>query len=102
MAVVAAVLEEPPDAATPPVRPTPTAETMLGTVERPDGSLLVNCTNRCKVYVDGGLVGESPKAPIPLKEGEHVLRAVNPDTGQEREQTIRIKSAQRTRVTLEL
>ncbi|HEY3449982.1 MAG TPA: protein kinase [Myxococcales bacterium] len=101
-AVVAAVLEEPPDAATPPVRPTPTAETMLGTVEKPDGSLLVNCTNRCKVYVDGGLVGESPKAPIPLKEGEHVLRAVNPDTGQEREQTIKIKSAQRTRVTLEL
>ncbi|MGC4118130.1 MAG: protein kinase [Myxococcales bacterium] len=108
-AIDAGTTPEPPDAAAPsqppPVPPdasAPPSEALLAAVEKPDGSLLINCTNRCKVYVDGGLVGESPKAPIPLKEGEHQLRAVNPETGTEREQTVKIKSAQRTRVTLEL
>ncbi len=106
---VDASVPEPPDAAAPAPAPEPppapdaaTPEAVLAKVEKPDGSLLVSCTARCKVYVDGGLVGESPKAGIPLKEGEHHLRAVNPDTGVEREQTVKIKSAQRTRVTVEL
>lgn len=88
----------PPDAATP---EPPAPEAMLGPVEKPDGSLLVNCSTRCKVYVDGGLVGESPKAGIPLKEGEHQLRVVNLDNGDANEQVVQIKSAQRTRVTVQ-
>lgn len=92
----------PPDAATlvAPVAPKP--EAPLAAVAKPDGSLLVSCTHPCRVYVDGGLVGESPKAPIPLKAGEHLLRAVNVETGDSHEQTIVIKSEERTRVDLSL
>ncbi len=82
--------------------PPPQPETMLAAPARPDGSLLVSCANRCKVYLDGGLVGESPKRPIPLSAGEHLLRAVNPETGEAQEQTVVIRPEERTRVVLSL
>ena len=72
------------------------AEKGLVAPARPDGSLLVSCARTCRVYVDRGLVGDSPK-PIPLVAGEYHLSAKDLETGETEEQTVKIRAGERTR-----
>jgi hypothetical protein len=86
---------EAPEAPAMPGPPVP-AEKGLVAPARPDGSLLVSCARTCRVYVDRGLVGDSPK-PIPLVAGEYHLSAKDLETGETEEQTVKIRAGERTR-----
>lgn len=54
------------------------------------GLLRVRATRPARVYIDGELVGETPMSAVSLSAGEHEIKVVAIETGQERRQSVRI------------
>ena len=91
---------------TPPVRrPSPgpaRARPPAGAAEAPPlpapGRLFINATPWGQVYVDGELIGNTPRVDVPVSAGPHQLRVVR-DGFQPYEVTIRVTPGQELRIT---
>lgn len=66
------------------------------------GSLRVNSRPWAQVYVDGRLIGNTPQLDIPLPEGSHRLKLVNPQLGMSKNLRVSIRAGKTTTKIVEM
>ena len=82
---------------TPPVRRASPAPARVASLPAP-GRLFINATPWGQVYVDGELIGNTPRVDVPVPPGPHQLRVVR-DGFQPYEMAIRVTPGQELRIT---
>lgn len=81
-----------------PVRARPPAGAAAAASLLAPGRLFINATPWGQVYVDGELIGNTPRIDVPLPPGPHQLRVVR-DGFQPYEVSIRVATGQELRIT---
>ena len=64
----------------------------------PDGRVSVNAIPWAQVWINGGLVGDTPIANLPLAAGEHQITFRHPQLGEQTQKVV-VRAAATTRVS---